>query len=40
MIGFNVLVFLSGFVVYHVAKYFQARRGVDVSLSYKELPSE
>jgi hypothetical protein len=40
MIGFNVVVFLSGLVVYFVAKWIQSRRGVDVSLSYKELPSE
>ena len=40
MIIFNVAVFLSGLVVYYVAKWIQSRRGVDVSLSYKELPSE
>ena len=40
MVGFNVAVFLSGLVVYYVAKFIQGRRGVDVSLSYKELPSE
>ena len=40
MIVFNVAVFLSGLVVYYVAKWVQARRGVDVSLSYKELPVE
>lgn len=40
MVIFNVVVFLSGLVVYFVAKWVQARRGVDVSLSYKELPKE
>jgi amino acid transporter len=40
MIIFNVVVFLSGLVVYFIAKWIQSRRGVDVSLSYKELPSE
>lgn len=40
MVIFNVVVFLSGLVVYYVAKWVQARRGVDVSLSYKELPKE
>ena len=40
MVIFNVVVFLSGLVVYFIAKWFQSRRGVDVSLSYKELPSE
>jgi APA family basic amino acid/polyamine antiporter len=40
MIVFNIVIFLSGLVVYYVAKWVQSRRGVDVSLSYKELPSE
>lgn len=40
MIGFNVVVFLSGLVVYYVARWAQARRGVDVSVSYKEIPKE
>jgi amino acid transporter len=40
MIGFNVVIFLSGLVVYYVAKWIQARRGVDVSVSYKEIPKE
>ena len=40
MVAFNVGVFLSGLLVYFIAKWTQSRRGVDVSLSYKELPSE
>jgi amino acid transporter len=40
MIGFNVVIFLSGLVVYYVAKWVQARRGVDVSLSFKQIPEE
>jgi amino acid transporter len=40
MIAFNVVVFLSGLVVYLVAKWLQGRRGVDVSLSYKQIPEE
>ena len=40
MVKFNIGVFLSGLVVYYIAKWTQSRRGVDVSLSYKELPSE
>jgi basic amino acid/polyamine antiporter, APA family len=40
MILFNVLIFLSGLGVYYLAKFLQKRRGVDVSLSYKELPAE
>jgi uncharacterized membrane protein len=40
MIIFDVVIFLSGLVIYYIAKWIQARRGVDISLSYKELPSE
>lgn len=40
MVIFNVAVFLSGLVVYYISKWVQGRRGVDVSLTYKELPSE
>jgi len=40
MIGFNVVVFLSGLVVYYIARWIQARRGMDVSVSYKEIPKE
>lgn len=40
MVRFNIGVFLSGLVVYYIAKWAQSRRGVDVSLSYKELPKE
>lgn len=40
MIVFNIVVFLSGLVIYYIAKWIQSRRGVDVSLSFKELPSE
>jgi basic amino acid/polyamine antiporter, APA family len=40
MIVFNVVVFLSGLVVYYVAKYVQRSRGVDVELSFKQVPEE
>jgi hydrogenase-4 membrane subunit HyfE len=40
MIVFNLIVFFSGLLVYYLAKWIQARRGIDVSRSYKELPSE
>jgi len=40
MVIFNIAVFLSGLLVYFISKWVQARRGVDVSLSYKELPNE
>lgn len=40
MIIFNVAVFLSGLVIYYIAKWIQSRRGVDVELSYQELPPE
>lgn len=35
---FDVVVFLSGLVIYYVAKYIQKRRGVDVELSFKQVP--
>ena len=40
MIIFDVVIFLSGLVIYYIAKWVRARRGVDISLIYKELPSE
>ncbi len=40
LVVFNTIVFLSGLGVYYLAKWLQSRRGVDVSLSYKELPAE
>ena len=40
MIIFNIVVFLSGLVVYYIAKYVQRRRGVDVALSFKQVPEE
>lgn len=40
MIWFNVIVFLSGLVVYYVAKFVQRSRGVDVDLSFKQVPEE
>jgi len=40
MIWFNVIVFLSGLVVYYVAKFVQRGRGVDVDLSFKQVPEE
>lgn len=38
LIVFNVVVFLSGLVIYYVAKYFQRRRGIDIALSFKQVP--
>ena len=40
MVWFNVIVFLSGLVVYYVAKFIQRSRGVDVDLSFKQVPEE
>ena len=40
MIWFNVIVFLSGLVVYYVAKLIQRSRGVNVDLSFKQVPEE
>jgi amino acid transporter len=39
-IAFNVAGFLSGLLVYGLAKWIRSRKGVVVSVSYKELPSE
>ena len=40
MAYFNVAIFLSGLLLYYIAKWVQSRRGVNVDLSYKEIPSE
>jgi amino acid transporter len=40
MAWFNVAIFLSGLLLYYIAKAVQSRRGVNVDLSYKEIPSE
>ena len=40
MIWFNVIVFLSGLVVYYIAKFVQKSRGVNVDLSFKQVPEE
>jgi amino acid transporter len=40
MAWFNVAVFLSGLLFYFIAKRVQSDRGVNVDLSYKEIPSE
>ncbi|MGB9606786.1 MAG: APC family permease, partial [Bryobacteraceae bacterium] len=40
MTAFNIAVFLSGLLIYYIAKWVQARRGVDISLSFKEIPEE
>ncbi len=40
MVWFNVAIFLSGLLLFFGAKWIQARRGMDVELSYKEIPVE
>jgi basic amino acid/polyamine antiporter, APA family len=40
LIWMNVLIFLSGLAIYGVAKATQARRGVDVSRRFAEIPVE
>lgn len=40
MAWFNVAIFLSGLLLYYVAKAVQSRRGVNVDLVYKGVPSE
>lgn len=32
--------FLSGLVLYHISKFVQRRRGVDVTLAHREIPPE
>jgi hypothetical protein len=36
----NVAIFVSGLVIYVVAKAVQRSRGVDISAAYRELPVE
>ena len=43
--GYNNLIFtgatfVSGIVVYGIVRLVQARRGVDVTLAYREIPPE
>lgn len=40
MAWLNVAIFLSGLLLYFIAKAVQSRRGMDVDLSYKEIPVE
>ncbi len=40
MAWFNVAIFLSGLLLYYGAKAVQSRRGMNVDLSYKEIPIE
>jgi basic amino acid/polyamine antiporter, APA family len=39
-VAYNVGIFLSGLVVYFVARYLNARRGVDVDKRFAEIPVE
>jgi uncharacterized membrane protein YhaH (DUF805 family) len=40
LIALNVGIWLSGLVIYYVARAVQARRGVDISRRFKEIPVE
>lgn len=40
MAWFNIAIFLSGLLLYFGAKAIQSRRGMNVDLSYKEIPIE
>jgi len=40
LILMNVLIFLSGFVIYWVARAIQRGRGIDIDLLNQELPAE
>ncbi len=37
---FTGATFISGLVIYYIAKFVQQRRGVDVTLAYREIPPE
>ena len=37
---FTGAVFVSGLVVYYIAKFIRARQGIDVTLAYREIPPE
>jgi len=38
--GFIALSIVSGAVIYFASKWYNAKRGIDISLAYKELPPE
>jgi basic amino acid/polyamine antiporter, APA family len=40
MLILNLVIFVSGFVVYYIAKFIRGRQGQDISLSFRELPEE
>jgi basic amino acid/polyamine antiporter, APA family len=40
LIWMNVLIFLSGFVIYYVARAVQRSRGIDISRAFQQLPVE
>ena len=40
MAWFNIAIFLSGLLLYFGAKAIQSRRGMNLDLSYKEIPIE
>jgi hypothetical protein len=40
LIALNVGIWLSGLVVYFLARWIQARRNVDISRRFKEIPIE
>jgi APA family basic amino acid/polyamine antiporter len=36
----NIAIFLSGLVIYAIARWWRARQGIDLSLAYREIPVE
>jgi amino acid transporter len=40
LIWMNVLIFLSGFAIYYIAKAVQRSRGIDITRAFKQLPVE
>jgi len=39
-IGFMILVYLFGLVVYYAGKYYRKSRGIDIELAFKQIPPE
>jgi amino acid transporter len=39
-IGFMILIYLFGLVVYYAGKYYRKRQGIDIELAFKQIPPE
>ena len=36
--GFMAALFIGGFVLYYIVRWYRARQGIDIDLAYKEIP--